>query len=112
MKKHSFDVGALKVESRRRGAFTITEPLTDCCVAKGFPTEMHAAAAAKEMNKVADWAGIIKTRGQGRRPNCQDELERIVESFGGKLAYGATAATRAICADVAAQLDLRVGPAP
>jgi len=79
----------------------IVEPLTGCTVAHGFQTCMHAADAAKEMNEVADWLGVIKTIADGKRPNCQDELARIAESYGGRLAGRGSSASRAACAHAA-----------
>ena|ERR1700686_4810501 len=69
----------------------IYEPLTDCVVARGFPDNDAALAAAREMNEVADWHGVIKTLARNERPNCQDELKRIAEAHGGKLSDNASA---------------------
>lgn len=65
---------------------TIYEPRTGCRVARDFPTEVAAINAALRMNEVADWFGLLKSRAEGHNPNCQDELQRIAEAFGGKLA--------------------------
>lgn len=66
----------------------IYEPLSGCRVAHSFPTEQAAIAAATEMNEVADWVGVLKTRAEGNQPNCQDELERIIKAHGGEIASG------------------------
>lgn len=94
-------VGDLVVYNR-----TIMEPLTDCRVASDFPTNDAALAAAREMNEVADWHGIIKTLAKGERPNCQDELKRIAAAHGGKLSGNATASgSRPVIEAAAARLD-------
>lgn len=77
-------VGDLLV--RRRGIY---EPLSGRCVARDFPSETAAVNAALRMNEVTDWIGVLKTRANGRSPNCQSELEEIAKNFGGKLATGA-----------------------
>jgi hypothetical protein len=86
---------------------TIIEPLTGCVVGRGFPDKRAAMAAAKEMNEVADWFGILKTRAEGNRPNCQDELQRIAEVHGGKLGDGAKHqdGTEALCAAAVARVE-------
>ena len=85
---------------------TIFEPMTDCCIARYFPTNAAALACAREMNQVADWHGIIKTLAKGERPNCQDELKRIAEAHGGKLSGNATASgARPIIEAAANRLD-------
>ena len=86
-------VGELAVYNRR-----IIEPRTDCCVASGFPSNEAACAAAAEMNDIADWIGVIKARAEGRKPNCQAELERIAQAHGGQLGHGANADTMVRCA--------------
>jgi hypothetical protein len=75
----------------------IIEPRSGCCVARYFPTKEAAIAAAKEMNEVADWTGVLKTRAQDGMPNCQTELERIAEKHEGKLATGGGSLSAAIC---------------
>ncbi len=76
----------------------IVEPRSMCCVARGFPSHESALKAAAEMNEVADWIGVLKARSEGRRPNCQGELQRIAEAHGGKLGDGAGEATYQACA--------------
>lgn len=85
----------------------IIEPLTGCRVASGFPTSNAAEQAAKEMNAVADWPGIIKCRAEDRLPNCINELDRIAQKHGGQLGRGANENTVAACARAAAALDRR-----
>jgi hypothetical protein len=103
-RKHKrLEVGPLVVHDGLMG-FQITEPLTNCRVASGFPTLMHAATAAKEMNEIADWVGILKTCAQGRCPNCMNELVRIAENYGGAVCRGSNARTQAILAHVTANL--------
>lgn len=70
----SHQVGELVVRRDR-----IIEPRTGCRVAHSFPSEQAAINAAQEMNEVADWFGLIKTRSEGNRPNCQDELSGRTE---------------------------------
>src|SRR5258705_631210 len=84
-------VGPLIVRKIGHLGFTIYEAMSGLRVARGFPTAMHAANAAKEMNEVADWLGILKQRAEGGRPNCEGELRRIAESYGGYLRGGARA---------------------
>ena len=85
-------VGELVVRRDR-----IIEPKTGCRIASGFPSQQSAIAAATAMNEVADWFGILKTRAEGKRPNCQGELERIAKAYGGQLGGGATVVTQRIC---------------
>jgi hypothetical protein len=94
-KMNERQVGELVIYNRR-----IIEPLSQCCVAHSFPNNDKAAAAAAAMNEVADWFGIIKTRAEGGRPNCQDELERIAIANGGKLGDGAGQETYDRCTSV------------
>ena len=96
-RQRELQVGPLIVHDKM-GSAQITEPLSGCRVADGFPTLLQAAAAAKEMNDVADWIGLLETRSEGGRPNCQDELARIAASYGGALSGNATAATQVACA--------------
>jgi hypothetical protein len=72
---------------------TIIEPMTNCVIARNFPTDEAAMAAARAMNEVADWHGIIKTLARKQRPNCQDELERIAAAHGGELSRNAIASS-------------------
>jgi len=83
----------------------IMEPRTGCCVGRDFPSKEKAIEAAKAMNEVADWPGIIKTRAEGRSPNCQDELRRIAENFGGKIADGGRGLAEQVCQLAAAKID-------
>lgn len=99
-KMNETKVGDLIVWNRR-----IVEPLTGCCVAHSFPSNEKAIAAAGAMNEVADWFGIIKVRAEGKRPNCQDEIERIAVEYGGKLGDGAGEATYNRCASVVSQRE-------
>lgn len=92
-------VGELVVRRDR-----IIEPRTGFRVAHGFPSETKAIDAAREMNEVADWFGILKTRAEGGRPNCQSELERIAEAHGGKLADG-NPASDARCREIVRQVE-------
>lgn len=78
----------------------IVEPRSMCCVAHSFPSREGAIKAATEMNEVADWVGVLKARADGRRPNCQVELQRIAEANGGKLGDGSTDDTVRRCAEV------------
>jgi len=94
-KMNETQVGELVVYARR-----VIEPLTGCCVAHSFPDNKKAIAAARAMNEVADWFGIIKTRSEGKRPNCQAEIERIAIEHGGKLGDGAGQSTYDRCASV------------
>lgn len=86
---------------------TITEPRTGFRVAYDFPTESAAANAALRMNDVVDWFGVIKARAEGKSPNSQAELERIVADFGGKLATGNahSGMAEAACAKVVAAVE-------
>lgn len=95
-------VGELVVRRDR-----IIEPRTDCRVASGFPSTEAAIAAAHEMNEVADWFGIIKTRAEGgRRPNCQDELRCIAEKHGGQFANGGRGlGVDKLCAKIVAEVE-------
>lgn len=100
-KMNETQVGDLTVYNR-----TIYEPLTGCVVAQMFPDNTAAIVAAREMNGVADWRGIVKTLAKGERPNCQDELKRIAETHGGKLSDNATASgARPIIKAVADRLE-------
>lgn len=83
----------------------IIEPITGCRVAYDFPSEAAAINAALRMNEVADWIGLLKTRAERQRPNCQDELRQIAEAFGGKLADGATDRTEAVCAAAISRIE-------
>jgi hypothetical protein len=84
----------------------IIEPKTGCRVAFGFPSEVAAINAALRMNEVADWFGLLKARAEGHRPNCQDELKRIAEEFGGKIAEGAEGmGVESLCAKAVARFD-------
>ena len=76
----------------------IVEPLSGCRVASGFPNQEAAIAAAREMNEVADWVGILKTRAEDRRPNCQDELKAIAERHGGSLSENGHGGAIELCA--------------
>lgn len=94
-------VGELVVRRDR-----IIEPCTDCRVASGFPSTEAAIAAATEMNEVADWFGVIKTRAEGRRPNCQDELRQIAERHGGKFGDGGKGfGVDKLCAQIVAAVE-------
>lgn len=94
-------VGELMVQCER-----IIEPKTGCRVAWGFPDKESAIAAAMAMNEVADWFGIIKTRAEGHRPNCQAELQRIAQAYGGFITLEAGDAERR-CAEVVARFESR-----
>ena len=84
----------------------IIEPKTGCYVARDFPNEAAAINAALRMNEVADWIGILESRAAGNQLNCQDELRRIAEDFGGKLADGAKVmGVGSICASALARID-------
>lgn len=85
----------------------IMEPRTGCTIARDFPNKEAAIKAAEAMNEVADWVGVIKTRAEGGRPNCQDEIERIVREHGGSMGGKADAATVAKCAIVVKQIEGR-----
>ena len=91
-------VGPLIVRGGPRIGFRVVEPLTGFNVAHSFPTCMHAANAAKEMNEVADWLGVLKTIADGEHPNCQSELARIAERYGGRLACSRSSVSRIACA--------------
>lgn len=95
----SVKVGDLDVGRKR-----ITEPLTGCCIAKDFPSNEAAAAAARAMNEVADWPGVIKARAENRPLNCQPELAAIALAYGGKLAEGGGDLTTDACVRVAKTL--------
>jgi hypothetical protein len=90
----------------------IVEPKTDCLIASGFPDQEAAISAAKEMNEIADWFGIIKARAAGHRINCADELERIAAAHGGFLGREASQKTKRVCADVVAQYERSVAIQP
>ena len=77
------EVGELQIRYN-----AIYEPKSGCRVAYDFPSEAAAINAALRMNEIADWFGVVKARSEGLNPNCQDELKRIVEDFGGKLSTG------------------------
>ncbi len=83
----------------------IIEPKTGLRVAGNFPSNQKAIEAATAMNEVADWPGIIKCRADGGRPNCQDELKRIAESFGGAFGDGGRGLAEEVCKSVASKLD-------
>lgn len=83
----------------------IIEPKTGCRVASGFPNRASAIAAATEMNEVTDWFGVIKSRAEGHRPNCQSELERIANLHGGSLYLRQVPGTEKLCAAVVAQME-------
>jgi hypothetical protein len=84
----------------------IIEPKTGCRVAYDFPNEAAAVNAALRMNEIVDWFGLIKARADGHQPNCEAELNRIAEDFGGKLANGNTAGmAESICAKVVADVE-------
>jgi hypothetical protein len=85
----------------------IVEPKTGCLIARNFPSRDRAIEAARAMNKVADWFGIIKTRAAGGRPNCQDELKRIAEEFGGLFGDDNSDFAVARCAAVVAKNESR-----
>ena len=85
--------------------YRIIEPITNLVVAEGFSKEADAIAAAHEMNGVADWFGVIKTRAQGGRPNCQDELSRIARSYGAELGTYRSKGVPQICAEVVAHME-------
>jgi len=93
-------VGDLIVRETR-----IVEPRTNCTVARNFPSREKAIAAAREMNEVADWVGVLKTRAEGKRPNCQAELRRIAETHGGSFAENANVATHMLCAAVVESIE-------
>jgi hypothetical protein len=95
-------VGDLVVRKDR-----IYEPQTGLRVAHSFPTHEAAVAAARAMNEVADWFGVIKTRAEGRLPNCMDELRRIISEHGGTIADGGGIAPEAICADTVSRIERR-----
>jgi hypothetical protein len=100
-KMNEIPVGELIVYGDR-----IIEPRTGCWIACGFPNKAKAIAAANEMNEVADWIGVIKTRAEGGRPNCQDELKRIAEAHGGRLSDNAKDFdTEARCAAAVAKIE-------
>jgi hypothetical protein len=84
---------------------SIVEPVSTCRIAHGFPSKDAAIKAAQEMNEVADWIGIVKTRAEGRSPNCQDELRRIAEAYGGVLSDGGGQLGEVFCAAVVAKIE-------
>lgn len=84
----------------------IIEPRTGCRVAHSFPNEAAALIAAREMNEVADWFGVIKARSEGRPLNCQGELRAIAERHGGLLADGGKGmGVEGMCARVVAAVE-------
>ncbi len=83
----------------------IVEPVSKCFIATGFPSRGAAIKAAEEMNAVADWIGIVKTRASGKSPNCQPELQRIAEAHGGKLSDGGGIVGQDYCAAVVARIE-------
>jgi hypothetical protein len=83
----------------------IVEPVSGCFIAAGFPSKAAAVKAAEEMNAVADWIGIVKTRAGGRSPNCQPELQRIAEAHGGRLSDGGGKLGETYCAAVVSRIE-------
>lgn len=94
-------VGAIVVRGR-----TIYEPLSDTVIARGFPSQQNALCAARAMNEVADWLGVLRTRAAGRRPNCQDELAEIARAWGGTLGTDGGEIGRAWIAEALARIDM------
>ncbi len=83
----------------------ISEPKSGLMVASGFPDHSAAIAAARQMNEVADWFGVLKARADGRNPNCIDELERIAAAHGGVLGRKSPKEGAAICAETVARYE-------
>lgn len=94
-KVQELTVGQLLVRGR-----SIIEPMTNCYIARAFPTELHALSAAKELDALTDWFGVIKIRATGGNANCRLEMERIVREYGGRFATNATDDTETRCRKV------------
>ena len=85
---------------------SIIEPRSGCYIAYAFPTELNAMVAAREMNEIADWTGIIKIRASGRDPNCKSEVERIAALHGGRIGEGGGEISAKACAKAVETLKL------
>lgn len=97
-------VGQLVVHRRRCEGWSVREPISRVYVAWNFGTRQAAVAAAREMDEIADWWGIVKLVARGEKPNCGGVVLAIIERHGGNR-VGPSAGVRAHCARVVAQRE-------